>query len=548
MLRSLHIRNMLLIDKLDLEFRSGLNVLTGETGAGKSILLDSLGFVLGWRGPADLVRKGANQGEVTAVFDIVADHPAIAILALYDITLEHDELILRRTNTPYGRKTAFVNDRRVSGEILRVLSEKLVEQHGQHDDRGLLDSKGHRALLDAYAGVDLDPVYSAWGAVQEAQKTLDVAKTALKNVAEDVAFVRHALKELDDLSPELGEEAELDAKRRLMHSAMKVREDIFKASNSLGLDAAEGAMLDALRWLEKSSNGVDGHLDESILALGRALSELGDAQRGVDDCLRILDFNPSELELVEERLFAIRDLARKHNILPDTLADFTNELRARLILIDSDSDHLSELELELSAAKSAYNEIADDLTLQRKKAAAELDQVVVAELKPLKMERAVFKTEITDVKAGAEGRDKVAFTVDTNQNASFGPIGKIASGGELSRFLLALKICLTRQNEGITLIFDEIDRGVGGATADAVGRRLAALAEHTQILVVTHSPQVAAQGAHQWQVSKTVTKGVTTSTVSKLEDSERTREIARMLAGDVITQEAEAAAQALLQR
>jgi DNA repair protein RecN (Recombination protein N) len=307
-------------------------------------------------------------------------------------------------------------------------------------------------------------------------------------------------------------------------------------------------MLDALRWLEKSSNGVDGHLDESILALVRALSELGDAQRGVDDCLRILDFNPSELELVEERLFAIRDLARKHNILPDTLADFVNELRARLISIDSNSDHLSELELELSTAKYAYNEIADELTLQRRKAAAELDQMVLAELKPLKMERAVFKTEITDVRAGAEGRDKVAFTVDTNLNASFGPIGKIASGGELSRFLLALKICLTRQNEGATLIFDEIDRGVGGATADAVGRRLAALAEHTQILVVTHSPQVAAQGAHQWQVSKTVTKGVTTSTVSKLEDSERTREIARMLAGDVITQEAEAAAQALLQR
>ena len=548
MLRGLYIRNMLLIDRLDLEFQAGLNVLTGETGAGKSILLDSLGFVLGWRGRADLVRKGADQGEVTAVFDIAADHPAAAILAEHDFTLEDDELILRRTNTPDGRKTAFVNDRRVSGDVLRLLSEKLVELHGQHDDRGLLDAKGHRGLLDAFAGVNLGPVRKAWSTVRGAQKTLDAAKTALEEAKVDADFLRHAVKELDDLSPEAGEEAALDAKRRLMQGAEKVREDIAKASHALGTDAAEGAMMDALRWLEESADSTEGRLEEPIAALARAASELADAQRGVDDCLRALDFNPLELEAAEERLFAIRDLARKHSVLPDTLAEFADELRARLNAIDTGADQIAELEAELAAAKAVYNGIADKLTVQRQKAAAKLDKAMAAELKPLKMERAVFTTDVTDVGAGAEGRDLVAFTVATNPGAPSGPIEKIASGGELSRFLLALKVCLTRQNEGVTLIFDEIDRGVGGATADAVGRRLAVLAESAQILVVTHSPQVAAQGAHQWQVSKAVSKGVTTSTVAKLDDGERTTEIARMLAGDVITPEAEAAAQALLQR
>lgn len=548
MLRGLYIRNMLLIDRLDLKFQSGLNVLTGETGAGKSILLDSLGFVLGWRGRADLVRKGADQGEVTAVFDIAADHPVTAILAEHDFTLEDDELILRRTNTPDGRKTAFVNDRRVSGEVLRVLSEKLVELHGQHDDRGLLDAKEHRALLDAFAGVKLGPVRKAWSSVRSAQGALDAAKTELEEAKVDADFLRHAVKELGDLAPEAGEEVALDTKRRLMQGAEKVREDIAKASHALGTDAAEGAMMDALRWLEESADSTEGRLEEPIAALARAASELADAQRGVDDCLRALDFNPLELEATEERLFAIRDLARKHNVLADGLAEFADELRARLNAIDTGADQIAGLEAELSAAKDVYNGIADKLTVQRQKAAAKLDKAMAAELKPLKMERAVFTTEVTDVGAGAEGRDMVAFTVATNPGAPSGPIEKIASGGELSRFLLALKVCLTRQNEGVTLIFDEIDRGVGGATADAVGRRLAALAESAQILVVTHSPQVAAQGAHQWQVSKAVNKGVTTSTVAKLNDGERTTEIARMLAGDVITPEAEAAAQALLQR
>jgi DNA repair protein RecN (Recombination protein N) len=548
MLRGLYIRNMLLIDRLDLEFQSGLNVLTGETGAGKSILLDSLGFVLGWRGRADLVRAGADLGEVTAVFEIADDHPAAAVLAEQDFILEDNELIFRRTNTPDGRKTAFVNDRRVSGDVLRLLSAKLVELHGQHDDQGLLNAKGHRGLLDAFAGVNLGPVRKAWSQVRGAQKTLDAAVAALEEAKLDAEFLRHAVAELDELAPQPGEDVALDQKRRQMQGAERVREDIAKASNALGGDGAEGAMMDALRWLETSADNADGRLEEPIATLSRAASELSDAQRGVDECLQALDFNPLELEATEERLFAIRDLARKHSVLPDSLAEFGDELRVRLNAIDTGADQIKELQTALDVAKDGYNGIADKLTAARQKAAVKLDKAMSAELKPLKMERAVFTTDVTDIGAGSEGRDMVAFTVATNPGAPSGPIEKIASGGELSRFLLALKVCLTRQNEGVTLIFDEIDRGVGGATADAVGRRLAVLAESAQILVVTHSPQVAAQGAHQWQVSKSVSKGVTLSTVAKLDDAERTTEIARMLAGDIITPEAEAAAKALLTR
>nr|WP_323779922.1 DNA repair protein RecN [Amylibacter sp.] len=548
MLRGLHIRNMLLIDRLDLDFQPGLNVLTGETGAGKSILLDSLGFVLGWRGRADLVRSGADQGEVTAVFDIPDGHPVTAVLAEQDLALEDGELILRRTNTPSGRKTAFVNDRRVSGEALRSLSDKLVELHGQHDDRGLLNTRGHRALLDAFAGVNLGPIQTAWAQLRTAQTALDKARADLKLAQADEEYLRHAVNELDTLAPQSGEEATLDTQRRMMQGAERIRGDIAKAANALGGDAAEGAMTDALRWLEGAADHAEGQLEPVVAAVSRALSELADAQRGVEDCLNALDFNPLELENTEERLFAIRALARKHSVVPDALAGFANDLRERLSAIDGGADQIGSLEGEVQSAKAQYDSLAEKLSEQRRKFAARLDKAMLAELTPLKMERAVFTTEITVAEAGREGRDQVAFTVATNPGAPSGPIDKIASGGELSRFLLALKVCLTKRSEGVTLIFDEIDRGVGGATADAVGRRLAALANSAQILVVTHSPQVAAQGAHQWQVSKSVAKGETRSTVAKLDVDERTREIARMLAGDVITPEAEAAARTLLTR
>lgn len=548
MLRGLSIRNMLLIDRLDLDVQPGLNVLTGETGAGKSILLDSLGFVLGWRGRADLVRKGADQGEVTAEFDLSSTHPAQAILIEHGLSGEDGELILRRTNAPDGRKSAWVNDRRVSGEILRALSDTLVELHGQHDDRGLLNTRGHRALLDDFAGVDLGKVRKAWRAQSEAAKTLANARSALAEAEKDADFLRHAVAELQEIDPQPGEDEKLDADRRLMQAAERIREDIARAGQAVGAEAAESMLHDATRWLETAADKAEGRLDAPIEALGRALTELGEAQRGIEDCLAALSFNPAELEATEERLFAIRALARKHNVPPDELSTFAQDMTDRLHAIDTGADHIAALEGDLIAAQTTYSAAAGDLSDKRQKAAKKLDKAMGKELAPLKMDRAVFETQLTKADPGPEGIDTVAFTVATNPGAPAGPLNKIASGGELSRFLLALKVCLTRHAAGLTLIFDEIDRGVGGATADAVGRRLADLADGGQVLVVTHSPQVAAQGAHHWRVAKAVSKDETLSSVTKLDAPARQTEIARMLAGDVVTPEAEAAAAALLER
>ena len=545
MLRSLEIRDLLIIDKLDLAFQPGLNVLTGETGAGKSILLDALGFVLGWRGRAELVRAGAAQGEVTAAFDLAPGHAARAVLAEAGIVAE-DELILRRINSADGRKTAWVNDRRASGEVLRALSDTLVELHGQHDDRGLLNPRGHRQILDEFAGVDGAPVRAAWAALSAARRAKTRAEATLNAARVEEDFLRHAVAELDKLNPEPGEEAALDARRRAMQGAEKIRTDIARAHAALSDQGAEGALVDALRWLEGAADRAEGRLDAALAALARVLVELDEAQTGVEACLSALDFNPHELEQLEERLFAIRALARKHNVLADDLGGYAEDLRARLAVIDGGAGNLAALDLALAEAQTGYHRHAVQLSAARAKAAKRLDRAMAAELAPLKMERAVFATDITPADAGPDGSDEVAFTVATNPGAPSGPLNKIASGGELSRFLLALKVCLAGNTPGLTMIFDEIDRGVGGATADAVGRRLAALATSAQVLVVTHSPQVAALGAYHWRVEKRVSKGMTTSTVTPLSPENRVEEIARMLAGDTITTAARDAARALL--
>ncbi|MBU3258553.1 DNA repair protein RecN [Roseovarius sp. PS-C2] len=547
MLRALDIRDILIIDHLELAFQPGLNVLTGETGAGKSILLDSLGFVLGWRGRAELVRQGADQGEVMAEFDLPEGHPARDVLQEAGLPAG-DELILRRVNSRDGRKTAWVNDRRCSGEVLRRLSETLVELHGQHDDRGLLDPKGHRALLDAYGR--LEPLKtkarSTWRGVAEARKALETATAALDEVRAEEEFLRHAVSELDALDPQPGEEEALDTRRRLMQQAERIREDIARAQAALGQEGAEGSAGDALRWLEGVADRAEGQLDQAIGAIGRAMVELDEAGQGVARCLEGLNFNPLDLEEAEERLFAIRAMARKHGVAADDLGDFATELRGKLAALNQGDADLKALEEALSAAQAAYDAAAGALSAARSEAAGELDRAVSEELAPLKMERAVFSTQVEPSDPGPEGRDTVTFTVATNPGAPSGPLNKIASGGELSRFLLALKVCLTGTDSGLTMIFDEIDRGVGGATADAVGRRLAQLAEDGQVLVVTHSPQVAARGAHHWRVEKKVTGAQTLSTVTPLPTPERVDEIARMLSGDRITEEARAAAQALM--
>jgi DNA repair protein RecN (Recombination protein N) len=545
MLRSLEIRDMLLIDRLELAFQPGLNVLTGETGAGKSILLDCLGFVLGWRGRAELVREGAAQGEVTAVFDLAPEHPARAVLA--EAGLEADEgLILRRVNAADGRKTAWVNDRRTSGEVLRALSETLVELHGQHDDRGLLNPRGHRLLLDAFAGADVAAARAAWGGVSAARKALGAAEAALAAMRAEEDYLRHAVAELGTLDPQPGEEAELDARRRMMQGAARIREDVARAFQALGPEGAEGMMTDAARWLDGAAEKAEGALDEAIGALGRAITELGEAAEGVERALDVLTFDPHELERVEERLFAIRGLARKHGVLADDLGGFAGDLRDRLQALDGGAANIRALRAAVEAAERDYDAAAAALASLRRAAAGRLDTAIAAELAPLKMERAHFATVVSAGEAGPEGRDAVEFTVATNPGAPAGPLNKIASGGELSRFLLALKVCLARGQGGQTLIFDEIDRGVGGATADAVGRRLERLAEGAQILVVTHSPQVAARGGHHWRVEKRVEAGMTTSTVTPLDAAARVDELARMLAGENITDAARDAARALL--
>ncbi|MGY9048446.1 hypothetical protein P775_27620 [Puniceibacterium antarcticum] len=547
MLRALEIRDMLIIDRLELAFQPGLNVLTGETGAGKSILLDSLGFVLGWRGRAELVRAGADQGEVTAVFELGPDHAARLVLEDAGLPVG-SELILRRVNAQDGRKTAWVNDRRCSGEVLRALSETLVELHGQHDDRGLLNPRGHRALLDTYAGLEgmLEIARKAWTRRARAEKALTTAEAALDAVRAEEDFLRHAMAEMTSLDPQPGEEAQLDAQRRQMQGAEKIREDISRARSALN-DGAEQSMGDALRWLEGVADRAEGALDAPLAALERAMVELGEATVGVESCLDGLNFDPHALENAEERLFAIRALARKHQVAPDELGDFAAGLQAKLTALDAGAADLATLKADLQAANTDYAAAADALSTARHDSAGRLDGAVSAELAPLKMERAVFRTALSDGPEGPEGRDTVAFTVATNPGAPAGPLGKIASGGELSRFLLALKVCLSKErNRGVTMIFDEIDRGVGGATADAVGRRLSALADGGQVLVVTHSPQVAALGAHHWRVEKRVDGDVTTSTVVPLDKGAREGEIARMLAGDTVTAEARAAARALL--
>ncbi|MGR3756887.1 MAG: DNA repair protein RecN [Tranquillimonas sp.] len=547
MLRGLDIRDMLLIDRLELDFQPGLNVLTGETGAGKSILLDALGFVLGWRGRADLVRQGAEQGEVTAWFDLSDDHPAQAVLDEAGLG-RTEELILRRVNTRDGRKTAYVNDRRSSGDVLRRLSETLVELHGQHDDRGLLNPRGHRQLLDAFAGAEdrLAAVRAAWRAWQRSRADETAARAALDAVRTEEDFLRHAVAELDALAPEPGEEAALDVERRRMQAAERVRGDVVRAHAALGPEGAEGLTTDALRWLDGAAEAAEGRLDGALAALERAQNELAEAEQEVARALDAMDVDPRALEAAEERLFAIRALARKHNQLPDDLAGFADTLRGRLAALDAGEADLADLARRVAEAEAAYDAAAAALGRHRQDAAGRLDAVMAAELAPLKMERAVFTTQVTAAEPGPDGRDAVAFTVATNPGAPAGPLDKIASGGELSRFLLALKVALTQQAAGLTLIFDEIDRGVGGATADAVGRRLAALARDAQVLVVTHSPQVAALGQHHWRVEKRVTGDVTTSSVVPLDPAARIDEIARMLSGDTITDEARGAARALL--
>lgn len=551
MLRGLEIRDMLIIERLDLAFRPGLNVLTGETGAGKSILLDALGFVLGWRGRAELVRSGAERGEVTALFDLPPGHPAHALLSEAGIEPDEDDpaaLVLRRVNHRDGRKSAWVNDRRASGETLRALSDTLVELHGQQDDKGLLNPRVHRALLDDFSAAAplLDRVRAAWAGRREARRTLAEAEARRAALKAEEDFLCHAVAELRTLDPQPGEEASLDSRRRLMQGAERIRDGIAKAIEAISSRGAEGLVAEAMRRLDRASDQAEGRLDAPLEALERAQEALAEAEGGVRDFLEALTFDPRELEETEERLFAIRGMARKYNVLPGDLAAHAEELSGRLAALDASEADLGRLRAAVRTADATYAEEAQALSAHRREAAARLAQAMAVELPPLRMERAAFSVAVSQAEPGPEGQDDARFVAATNPGAPPGPLDRIASGGELSRFLLALKVCLMREGDAKTMIFDEIDRGVGGATAAAVGRRLADLARGGQVLVVTHSPQVAALGAHHWRVEKQVTDGMTTSRVVPLGRQERVDEIARMLAGETVTDAARGAARELL--
>lgn len=552
MLSDLSIRDVVLIERLDLAFGAGLSVLTGETGAGKSILLDSLGLALGARAEARLVRTGADKASVTASFRLAADHPARAILAEQDIQAE-DELILRRTLTSDGRSKAFVNDEPVSVTLMKRLGETLVEIQGQFDQHGLLDAQGHRGILDAFGATDaaLENVAEAYRAWRHAERALEDAKAKAAQAAREEAFLRHAAEELAQLGVKKGEEDDLANERSLLQNAEKLGEAMTGAVSAL-IDGqgADSRLREAQKLLGRVADKAGGMLDEPMAALDRAAVEIQEAVGAIERVASALDADGRRLEHVEERLFAIRDMARKYDRHPDDLPAYAEEVAEQLTLISDGATRLEGLGAALAKAKAQYVTAAKALSEARHSAARRLDAAVNAELPPLKLERARFATTVDVLEEhlwGADGMDRVAFEVATNPGSAPGPIGKIASGGELSRFLLALKLSLADAGSAPTLVFDEVDSGVGGATAAAVGSRLKRLAEGVQVLVVTHSPQVAALGAQHLKVEKHEAGGRMSTGVAPLSQDQRQEELARMLSGAVVTPEARAAAARLLQ-
>ncbi len=551
MLNALSIRDVVLIEALDLDFGPGLAVLTGETGAGKSILLDALGLVLGARGDSGLVRHGAAQSVVTASFETPApDGPIAALLADNGLDLDSGEpLMIRRLVKADGGSRAFVNDQPASAGLLRELGAMLVEIHGQHDDRGLLNPRGHRALLDAFARTDTAAVNAAWRDWRAALAKLDEAR-AVQEVAErDRDYLAHAVEELTKLSPEPGEEALLAERRATMQRGERAAGELAAVADLLdGSDGALSRLRQAARILERAS---DAHpaLVEALAAIDRAIVEGAGAQDQIDAAAEALAFDPAVLEADEARLFELRGLARKHRVQPDDLAALAADMAERLALVEGGEASIAGLTRAAAVAEARYADAAQALSAQRTEAAARLDAAVMTELAPLKLDAARFRTAVVALPRdqwGPDGSDRVEFEVSTNPGAPFAPLMKIASGGELSRFILALKVALAEEGGARALVFDEIDRGVGGAVASAIGERLSRLSGRNQVLVVTHSPQVAARGDRHYRIAKSSDGTVTRTGVTPLDADERREEIARMLSGAEVTPEARAQAQRLL--
>jgi DNA repair protein RecN (Recombination protein N) len=553
MLVQLSIRDIVLIDRLDLQIGAGLTVLTGETGAGKSILLDAFSLALGARGDGSLVREGQAQGQVIAVFDLPHDHPACDAARRSDIETRGD-LILRRVQLADGRTRAFVNDQPVSAQALRAIGAELVEIHGQHDDRALVDPSRHRLLIDTFGGLgnEAQSVRGAHAAWRKAIADLSAEETRIAKVREEADYLRHAHAELSRLAVEPGEEEALAGRRAVMMQAEKVAGDLADAQQTLAGDHAPIATLAVLvRRLERRIGQAPALIEPCVKALDVALDALENASQALDSAVRNAEFDPRELERIEERLFALRAAARKYAVAVEALPALAQSFGRDLEALDAGEANLVTLAATARLAEERYVSTAATLSAGRKRAASRLEKAVNAELAPLKLERARFiaQLETNPSLSGPDGIDRVEFWVQTNPGTRPGPLMKVASGGELARFMLALKVALADRGSAPTLVFDEIDTGVGGAVADAIGQRLARLAKGVQVLAVTHAPQVAARALGHFRIAKdSMEKGRRVATrITQLEEGSRREEIARMLAGAIVTDEARAAAGRLLE-
>ena len=547
MLRQLAVNNVVLVERLELEFEPGLGVLTGETGAGKSILLDALGLALGARADTALVRAGQDWASVSAEIALPATHPALALLAEQGIEPEPGEaLIVRRTLKSDGGSRAFIGSASVPAGMLREVGSQAVEIHGQHDDRGLLNPKGHRALLDAFGKIDVAAVERAWAEVTRIEAELMEARSAAAAAERDREWLEHACTEIEALAPEEGEETRLTEERAAMQAGLRAGESLTGIDELIG--GSDGALTQLRLVARRIERGAADHplLAEALAALDRALIEASEAEDKIARAADAMAFDPARLEQAETRLFDIRGLARKHCVEPDQLAALGIEMRGQLAAIQAGGERIAELDAELVAAREAYSASASTLSERRHAAAVRLDAAVAGELAPLKLDAARFRTAIAASEPGPAGTDRVEFEVSTNPGAPFGPLTRIASGGELSRFILVLKVALAEAGTAATMIFDEVDRGVGGSVASAIGERLARLAEQSQVLVVTHSPQVAARASHHYRIEKSHGPDGTRTTVRRLSADERREEIARMLSGTSVTEEARAQASRLL--
>ena len=552
MLSELTINNVVLIDKLDLEFKSGLSVLTGETGAGKSILLDSLGLVLGNRAEVSQIRQGTEKLSVTAVFEGEGKKEEVSeFLKEYEIETD-GELVIKRTLDKNGKGKIFINDQLISAKLLKEIGKFLVEIHGQYDNQGLLNPANHKSILDAYGNYkDLkQTVKRCWQEYKQAEKARQEAEANIAQAKEDEDNLRHWVEELERIGTYSGEEEELSQKRLELMNAEKLIDNLKAAYSSLnGNIDIVSALRQAQTAMEKANQIVAGKYDAIVEILEQSRINAEEAQNEIEEATNNINLNQNELDKIEERIYALRSIARKHQVSVEELPELLEKFKQRLNNLEMGEDGLQNLRQKEEQARLLYKEQAKELSSQRKATALVLDGKVMAELAPLKMEKAKFITQIEEQKPeewSEDGIDKIQFTVSTNPNSPQGPLNKIASGGELARFMLALKVNLAQTSNVSTMIFDEVDAGVGGATAKAVGERLARLAKDVQVLVVTHSPQVAASGNHHYKVEKNTQQNVTTTQVRELNGIERQEEIARMLAGETVTQEARAAAKVLL--